>query len=82
MSLKKSIRFFSVTALVSGTRSTNNCGADFDRNRNAMIESGRVKPGSNKILWTSAPLPNDAIVVPKGTSQAVIDQIQKIVRMM
>lgn len=52
---------------------------DFDRNRNAMIESGRVKPGSNKILWTSAPLPNDAIVVPKGTSQAVIDQIQKIV---
>ena len=41
---------------------------DFDRNRNAMIESGRVKPDANKIVWTSAPLPNDAIVVPKGTS--------------
>jgi phosphonate transport system substrate-binding protein len=41
---------------------------DFDRNRNAMIDSGRVKPEANKIVWTSAPLPNDAIVVPKGTS--------------
>ena len=52
---------------------------DFDRNRNAMIESGRVKANANKILWTSAPLPNDAIVVPKGTPQALIDQVQKIV---
>jgi phosphonate transport system substrate-binding protein len=25
---------------------------DFDRNRNAMIESGRVKPDANKIVWT------------------------------
>ncbi len=41
---------------------------DFDRNRTAMIDSGRVKPDANKIVWTSAPLPNDAIVVPKGTS--------------
>ncbi|WP_332879250.1 phosphate/phosphite/phosphonate ABC transporter substrate-binding protein [Massilia sp. S19_KUP03_FR1] len=52
---------------------------DFDRNRNAMIESGKVKPNANKILWTSAPLPNDAIVVPKGTPQALVEQIQKIV---
>lgn len=52
---------------------------DFDRNRNAMIESGKVKPNANQILWTSAPLPNDAIVVPKGTPQALVDQIQKIV---
>ncbi|HEX8479568.1 MAG TPA: phosphate/phosphite/phosphonate ABC transporter substrate-binding protein [Telluria sp.] len=52
---------------------------DFDRNRNAMIESGRVKANANKILWTSAPLPNDAIVVPKGTPQALIEQLQKIV---
>ena len=41
---------------------------DFDRNRTAMIENGRVKSDANKIVWTSAPLPNDAIVVPKGTS--------------
>lgn len=26
---------------------------DFDRNRNAMIESGKVKANANKILWTS-----------------------------
>lgn len=51
---------------------------DFDRNRNAMIASGKVKPNANKILWTSAPLPNDAIAVPKGTPQAFIDQVQKI----
>lgn len=51
---------------------------DFDRNRNAMIESGKVKPNANKILWTSDPLPNDAIAVPKGTSPALIAQIQKI----
>lgn len=51
---------------------------DFDRNRNAMIESGKVKPNANKILWTSAPLPNDAIAVPKGTPQAFVDQVQKI----
>jgi phosphonate transport system substrate-binding protein len=52
---------------------------DFDRNRNAMIESGRVKADSNKILWTSKPLPNDAIAVPKNTPAAFIAQVQKIV---
>lgn len=51
---------------------------DFDRNRNAMIESGRVKASGNRILWTSAPLPNDAIAVPKNTPQPFIDQVQKI----
>ena len=51
---------------------------DFDRNRNAMIESGRVKADSNKILWTSAPLPNDAIAVPKDTPKEFIAQVQKI----
>ena len=51
---------------------------DFDRNRNAMIESGRVKSDGNKILWTSAPLPNDAIAVPKDTPKEFIAQVQKI----
>jgi phosphonate transport system substrate-binding protein len=51
---------------------------DFDRNRNAMIESGRVKADGNRILWTSAPLPNDAIAVPKETPAAFIAQVQKI----
>ena len=51
---------------------------DFDRNRNAMIESGRVKPDSNKIIWTSAPLPNDAIALPKDASKELVAQVQKI----
>src|SRR5262249_34583659 len=37
---------------------------DFDRNRNAMIAGGNVKADSNKIIWTSDPLPNDAIALP------------------
>jgi len=41
---------------------------DFDRNRTAMLDSGRIKPDASKIVWTSTPLPNDAIAVPKGTS--------------
>jgi phosphonate transport system substrate-binding protein len=51
---------------------------DFDRNRNAMIAAGTVKADSNKILWTSDPLPNDAIAVPKGTSKERAAQIQAI----
>lgn len=51
---------------------------DYDRNRNAMIESGRVKPDSNKIIWTSAPLPNDAIALPKNASKELVVQVQKI----
>ncbi len=51
---------------------------DFDRNRNAMIASGKIKEDSTKILWTSAPLPNDAIAVPKGTPKEFSDKVQKI----
>lgn len=36
---------------------------DFDRNRNSMIDSGRIKPESTRVVWTSDPLPNDAIAV-------------------
>lgn len=51
---------------------------DFDRNRNAMIESGRMKADSNKVIWTSDPLPNDAIAVPKDASKSLMDQVPKI----
>ena len=51
---------------------------DFDRNRNAMIASGRVKPDANKIIWTSDPLPNDAIAVPSNASTELKDRVQKI----
>lgn len=51
---------------------------DYDRNRNAMIDSGKVRPDGNKIVWTSDPLPNDCIAVPKGTSQELIGKIQTL----
>lgn len=38
-------------------------GADYNRNRNAMIEQGLIKAEDSKIIWTSAPLPNDAFAV-------------------
>jgi phosphonate transport system substrate-binding protein len=51
---------------------------DFDRNRNAMIASGRVKEDSNKIVWTSDPLPNDAIALPASAPAELGPQVQKI----
>lgn len=38
-------------------------GADYNRNRDAMIAQGLVKPEESRIFWTSAPLPNDAVAV-------------------
>ncbi len=39
---------------------------DFDRNRNSMIATGKIKESDNKVVWTSDPLPNDAIGLRKG----------------
>ncbi len=51
---------------------------DFDRNRNSMMAAGTVKADGSKVIWTSDPLPNDAIAVPKGTSKERAAQIQSI----
>jgi phosphonate transport system substrate-binding protein len=51
---------------------------DFDRNRNTMIANGQVKADANKIIWTSAPLPNDAIVLPATAGKELSAQVQKI----
>lgn len=51
---------------------------DFDRNRNTMIAAGRIAESSNKIIWTSDPLPNDAIAVPPGASADLAKQVQAI----
>lgn len=51
---------------------------DFDRNRNAMIATGKVKEDSNKIIWTSDPLPNDAIAIPASAPKDLGAQVQKI----
>jgi phosphonate transport system substrate-binding protein len=51
---------------------------DFDRNRNSMLESGKVKADGSKIVWTSDPLPNDAIAAAKGTPKELVDKVQKL----
>jgi phosphonate transport system substrate-binding protein len=51
---------------------------DFDRNRTAMIEGGRLDPKATKIIWTSDPLPNDALAVRKGFDAALAKEIQTI----
>ncbi|MGB7715922.1 MAG: phosphate/phosphite/phosphonate ABC transporter substrate-binding protein [Pseudolabrys sp.] len=51
---------------------------DFDRNRNTLIASGKVKEDSNKIIWTSAPLPNDAIAVAANAPTDLAAQVQKV----
>ncbi|WP_158808151.1 phosphate/phosphite/phosphonate ABC transporter substrate-binding protein [Beijerinckia sp. L45] len=51
---------------------------DFDRNRNAMIASGKVAADANKIVWTSDPLPNDAIVVSPAATPEFAAQVRDI----
>jgi len=60
------------------TQGVLDAGADYNRNRNAMIEQGLIKPELSKIIWTSAPLPNDAFAVSKALSgdSALIKQLQ------
>ena len=45
------------------TRGELDAGADYNRNRDAMIEQGLIKAEDSKIFWTSQPLPNDAFAV-------------------
>jgi phosphonate transport system substrate-binding protein len=52
---------------------------DFDRNRNAMLESGRIKPGTTKVVWTSDPLPNDALAVSRMLPTAMVSAAQRAI---
>jgi len=45
------------------TRGELDAGADYNRNRDAMISDGLIKAADSVIFWTSDPLPNDAIAV-------------------
>jgi phosphonate transport system substrate-binding protein len=54
------------------------CATDFDRNRNAMIEGGRIAKEATQVVWTSDPLPNDAIAVPKDFDPALAGRIRGI----
>lgn len=38
-------------------------GADYNRNRDAMIAQGLVSAARSKVIWQSPPLPNDAFAV-------------------
>lgn len=55
---------------------------DYDRNLNAMIEAGRVKADQVKVVWTSDPLPNDALAVRRdldpALKQAILAAVLKI----
>lgn len=60
------------------TQGVLDAGADYNRNRTAMIEQGLIKPQRSKIIWTSAPLPNDAFAISKALAgdAALIRQLQ------
>ena len=60
------------------TQGVLDAGADYNRNRNAMIEQGLIKAEQSKIIWTSAPLPNDAFAVSSALAgdKAMIGQLQ------
>lgn len=51
---------------------------DFDRNRNTMISTGRIKADATKVVWTSRALPNDAFALPKTASREFAQQVQAI----
>lgn len=52
--------------------------SDFNRHRNALIESGKITADSSEVVWESDPLPNDAIAVRAGVDPDVVKQIQDI----
>jgi phosphonate transport system substrate-binding protein len=54
------------------------CATDFDRNRNAMMESGKLDKAATEVVWQSDPLPNDAIAVRKGFDPATAKRLQEI----
>ncbi len=51
------------------TRGELDAGADYNRNRDAMINDGLIKASDSRIIWTSDPLPNDAFAVSKGLAK-------------
>jgi len=53
-------------------------GADYNRNRTAMIEQGLIRADRSKVIWQSAPLPNDAVAVSAALFQdkAFVQRLQ------
>jgi len=46
-------------------------GADYNRNRDAMISQGLITAARSKVIWQSAPLPNDAFAVSAALAKDV-----------
>jgi phosphonate transport system substrate-binding protein len=53
-------------------------GADYNRNRDAMIAQGLIGAARSKVIWQSAPLPNDALAVSAALAKdtAFVRQLQ------
>lgn len=51
------------------TRGEIDAGADYNRNRDAMIAEGLIKAADSVVFWTSDPLPNDAVAVRAGLAR-------------
>lgn len=55
---------------------------DYNRNLDAMIAAGRIKADQVKVVWTSEPLPNDALAVRRDLDPAlktvILDAVLKI----
>src|SRR3989441_11262375 len=54
------------------------CATDFDRNRNAMIEGGKIDKNATEEVWTEEHLPDDAIAVPRDFDPALAQRLQQI----
>jgi phosphonate transport system substrate-binding protein len=52
--------------------------SDFNRHRDAMIESGAIEPDATEIVWQSDPLPNDAIAVRPELDEEVVAELQEL----
>lgn len=48
----------------------------WDTHRNIMIRNGTIKSDSNKVIWESAPLPNEVVAVRKGMPESVAKELQ------
>lgn len=61
------------------TRGELDAGADYNRNRDAMIADGLIKAADSRVIWTSAPLPNDAFAVSAqlARDRAFVAQLQR-----
>jgi len=52
---------------------------DYDRNLAAMTAKGAIRPEQVKIVWTSDPLPNDALAVRPGLEPALTERLRAAV---